>query len=327
MPTPDVRNRPWLTSTGDTDQHDRDILLRTGIVNGADSFEDLRTVSAEGQRQANIGEAYLVGCLKEAVGLVGNATVAYLDGLTPTLGDTYVLTDAGTPSAGSSDTLAAGDIAEWDGSSWKKVVANSGGFVPATAWDSFTAYRLAESGGTPLVAPYTEGVDNGKLVTFDGTSNTGATKALTPPDSPPYVKCRDQDDADTNACLSVWEIALRYADGTLADYDITGGSMWVDDELHGEGDVHPMPVGDRWKHRAYANGDPMVPVAMNGDRPFFDGYLYPSQGTWLPTCSVEVSKLLPAGVPVRFCVHYPNGAKQIHLARFVHQRHKEPGAP
>jgi hypothetical protein len=103
--------------------------------------------------------------------LRGNLTIAGIDGLSPVQGDQYLATDAGTPTAGTSDALAAGDIAEFNGTSWKKIIANSGGFAPAG-----TRVILGGTGAT-IATPYTDATDNDKLAIFSGTSNTAAIQA------------------------------------------------------------------------------------------------------------------------------------------------------
>lgn len=102
----------------------------------------------------------------EAFNLIGNASIATINGLTPSAGDQYVATDAGTPTAGTSDALVAGSIAEYNGTSWIEIVAGSGGFVPAGT-------RAILSASTALIAPYTDATDDGKIVSFTGSSNTG----------------------------------------------------------------------------------------------------------------------------------------------------------
>jgi hypothetical protein len=102
----------------------------------------------------------------DVFGLVGNATVVTVNGLTPTAGDAYVMTDAGTLTAGSL-AVVAGDMVQYDGSVWVKVVAASGGFPP-------DGTRAVLSTQTALVSPYTDATDDGKIVEFDGTSLTGA---------------------------------------------------------------------------------------------------------------------------------------------------------
>jgi hypothetical protein len=90
-------------------------------------------------------------------GMIGERTIAQIDALTPALGDSVVAADAGTPSAGTSDALAAGDIAEFDGTSWKEIVANSGGLVPA-------GVRVVLSTTQALQSPFTDATDDGRIV-------------------------------------------------------------------------------------------------------------------------------------------------------------------
>lgn len=97
--------------------------------------------------------------------LVGNATATTINGLTPSQGDAYVVTAAGTLTLGSL-SVAIGDLVEYSGSIWVKIIANSGGFVPSGT-------RAILSTQTALIAPYTDTSDDGKIVTFSGSSNTG----------------------------------------------------------------------------------------------------------------------------------------------------------
>jgi hypothetical protein len=101
-------------------------------------------------------------------GYHANLTIAGINGLTPASGDSVVATDAGTPTAGSSDVLAAGDLAEFNGTDWKLIVANSGGFPPAGT-------RAIVSTTATLTAPLTASTDEGKCVEWDGASLTPAT--------------------------------------------------------------------------------------------------------------------------------------------------------
>ena len=103
----------------------------------------------------------------EVVNLIGNLNIAGIDLLTPSDGDAYVCTDAGTPSAGTSDAMVAGSIAEYDGTSWKEIIAGSGGYV-------VSGIRAALSTSVALISPYTDATDDGKIIVFDGTSLTGA---------------------------------------------------------------------------------------------------------------------------------------------------------
>ena len=103
--------------------------------------------------------------------LVGNRTVAQINALGDpgAVSDVYVVTDSGTLTLGSL-SVAAGDVVQWDDANtqWIKIVSNSGGFVPS-------GIRFSLNTGTALVAPYTDGVDDGKIVEFDGTNNDPLT--------------------------------------------------------------------------------------------------------------------------------------------------------
>jgi hypothetical protein len=95
----------------------------------------------------------------------GNVVVNDLDTLSPIAGDTVVILDTGTPPAGSSDALAPGDIAEFDGESWRRLRAAAAGGVVAAGTE------LIVSPGA-LEPPLQDGVDEGKFALFDGSSNT-----------------------------------------------------------------------------------------------------------------------------------------------------------
>ena len=98
--------------------------------------------------------------------LLGNLTVAAINALTPSSGDQYVVTDAGTLILGSV-VVTAGSVVEFKNAAWILIGLGVGGFV-----DPETRAILGGMGGT-IGAPYTDGVDNRKIVRFDGTSNTG----------------------------------------------------------------------------------------------------------------------------------------------------------
>lgn len=98
-------------------------------------------------------------------GYLGTGTIADIDALTPAAGDAVVAEDAGTPAAGSSDALAVGDLAEYDGTNWLIIVANSGGFPP-----SGTRALVATSSTFVTGGGLTASTDEGKLVRWDGTA-------------------------------------------------------------------------------------------------------------------------------------------------------------
>jgi len=97
---------------------------------------------------------------------IGTRTITEINALTPAAGVTVVAGAAGTPTAGSSDLLAVGDVAEFNGADWKLVVANSGGFVAAGT------RLLVHDDTVTLFAPLTEGVDESKIAVFDLGTNT-----------------------------------------------------------------------------------------------------------------------------------------------------------
>lgn len=92
---------------------------------------------------------------------------AYFDGTTntgalttPATGDSYVIGNTGAKWLGS--------IYEWSGTAWTSILAGSGGYVPAG-----TRAILALAPSKVLIAPYTDATDDGKIVSFSGSSNTG----------------------------------------------------------------------------------------------------------------------------------------------------------
>ncbi len=107
---------------------------------------------------------------------LGTRTIAEVNSLTPTSGDSVVVSDAGTPTEGTSDALAAGDITEFNGTDWKKIVTNSGGFPP----DGTRA--LVDTDAT-LFSPLTDATDDGKVAEWDGASLTPSLTTQTDGDA------------------------------------------------------------------------------------------------------------------------------------------------
>ena len=99
--------------------------------------------------------------------MLGTNDVATINGLSGTLGDSYVMSDAGvlTEGAGADPTVAVGDIVEFDGTDWIILVTNSGGFPPAGT-------RVILSGTGTLIAPHTDATDNDEIHEFGGASLT-----------------------------------------------------------------------------------------------------------------------------------------------------------
>lgn len=110
----------------------------------------------------------------DVTGLVGNAAETVLEGLSPSSGDSYVVsaTDGDSTLNPGALAIAVGDIVQWNGSAWIQAVANASNFPPAET-------HATLSSTTALISPYTDGADDGKTTSFDGTSLDGI--ALTAP--------------------------------------------------------------------------------------------------------------------------------------------------
>lgn len=113
---------------------------------------------------------------------VGTRTIAQINALTPAAGWSVVAGDIGTPTAGTSDALAAGDVAEFDGTSWIRIVQQVGGFPP-----SGTRAVIAWPSSTTIYGPLVDNTDEGKIAQWDGAS---LTPTLTTPLDGWAVLCR-----------------------------------------------------------------------------------------------------------------------------------------
>lgn len=131
----------------------------TGLANGSDAGDAVN----KGQLDAAISGLEWQSPA-DVMGLVGNAAASTIEGLSPTAGDAYVVTTA--DGSGELATATIGDIWEYSGSAWVKILTGVGGFVPANA-------RAVLSTQTALIAPYTDATDDGKIADFSGSSNTG----------------------------------------------------------------------------------------------------------------------------------------------------------
>lgn len=102
-------------------------------------------------------------------GLVGNLGELALEALSPATGDAYVVTalDGDSSLTPGALAIAVGDIVEFDGVNWV--------FVHETTTTGFPdlGTHATLNATTALIAPYTDGVDEGKLAAFDGTILTG----------------------------------------------------------------------------------------------------------------------------------------------------------
>lgn len=141
----------------------------TGLGNGSAGSQDATTVS---QMESYVGDliAQKVALGFAGEGLIGHGNASEVNALTPVEGNVIVSEASFTPSAGTSDALVAGDTAEFDGTSWKKIIAADGGFVPSgTRMLVSTASAFISGGGL------TDATDEGKIAYFDGTSLSPAS--------------------------------------------------------------------------------------------------------------------------------------------------------
>jgi len=133
----------------------------TNLANGTDSTDAVN----KGQLDAAVaGLSWLEPVHVRTY--IGNRTVAEINALSPSAGWAVVATGAtGTPTAGTSDELDEGDIAEFDGTSWKIIVGHSSNYPP-------DGTRAIVSESETLYSPATDGTDDGKIAEWDGTSLT-----------------------------------------------------------------------------------------------------------------------------------------------------------
>jgi hypothetical protein len=148
---------------------------------------------------------------------VGNATVAYLNGLSPTATACYVITDSGTLTAGSV-AVTPGAVVIYSGAIWILAVPGlAAGFVAP-------GVRLQLSSTIALRSPYTDGTDDGKFAGFLGNSLTGVLQTsgiitLTLPS--PYLLPND-------ACIRGPFYLINYGGTYTLKIVIAGGLAFSD---------------------------------------------------------------------------------------------------
>jgi hypothetical protein len=180
-------------------------MATTGGATGKITNLTAGTVSSDAVNKGQLDAAVAGLSWQEPVSAkdyLGTRTIAEINALSPTAGQTVVAGDAGTPSAGTSDALVAGSVAEFDGTQWQQIVAGSGGFVP----DGTRLHVHDET--VTLFAPLTDGADETKLADFDGTTNT---PTLTSP-------------SDGWAFLVVGETSINENKGWVYD---AGSTAWI----------------------------------------------------------------------------------------------------
>lgn len=130
------------------------------------------------------------------------------------------------------------------------------------------------------------------------------------------VLCDDQADADANAVLTVWEyLGVNPYTHELCDYEIRDGYMVVDDAL---------PANEKWDHRAYAVGAPLIPGNLGGTVRMFDGYLGPAPNGVIDAKNSQAIHLSPDTAPgasiFRLYVYHAAGSALCHVLRLVTYR-------
>lgn len=132
-----------------------------------------------------------------------------------------------------------------------------------------------------------------------------------------YEACADQTDADSNACLSVWDFHPhdQSVDQNPINYDLKGGALALVNGLQGD-------ANDKHLHRIYATVAPNIPISMGGGVRFFDGYMEPYED------SGEMSSINPLAVflstdlsteatKLRLFIYYPAGVLQTYIFRVI----------
>jgi hypothetical protein len=173
----------------------------TGLANGTDSGDAVN----KGQLDSAVAGLNWLDPV-EVNGYIGTASITEINALSPSSGDTVAAEDAGTPTAGTSDALVAGDLAEYNGTEWKKILDASGGFVPdGTRAIVSTTGTFVTGGGL------TGSTDEGKIATWDGTAVLHDS-LLTP--------------TDGEAALVKGEASVNENNGFVFDGTVPTGS-WV----------------------------------------------------------------------------------------------------
>jgi hypothetical protein len=175
----DVSGTPDATTVTDltiTSEAQGDIIYRNASnwvrLAAGTNGQYLQTQGAAANPQwATVAGGSAVGWAEpvDAVKYIGTRTVVQMDALPSLgLGTTVVVSGSGTPAASGSEALAEGDIAEYTGDGWKKIITNVTSFPP-------DGTRLAIATDT-LYSPLTDATDEGKIAEFDGTSLTPSSK-------------------------------------------------------------------------------------------------------------------------------------------------------
>lgn len=127
-----------------------------------------------------------------AMRYIGNDSATNIDALSLGAGDAgavYVVSTAGTVTGPGS--VALGDVLEWSGVAWVRLVVGVGGFV------ADGVRLLVSTEGDTLQSPLSASTDEGKVADFDGTSLTPTL--TTPSEGWAFLIVDDQSTRENNA--------------------------------------------------------------------------------------------------------------------------------
>lgn len=167
----------------------------TGAGNGASGSQDYATVN---QMEAAIADRIAPKADLGAAGqgLIGHGSIAEINAVTPVLGNVVISEGIGIPSAGTSDALIVGDVAEFDGTSWKKIISASGGFPPVG-----TRILVSTTSTFIIGGGLTSSQDEGRIAGFDGTSLSPASGFWYDPTDGSLVAIKGEGATSENAIL------------------------------------------------------------------------------------------------------------------------------
>lgn len=116
--------------------------------------------------------------------LIGNLGELALEALSPADADSYVVTalDGDSILNPGSLAIAIGDMVQFNNSVWVLLIGQSGGFPPVDT-------RVFLATQTPLISPYVDATDDGKLYKFGGASLTATDTSEAVDGNAASVKC------------------------------------------------------------------------------------------------------------------------------------------
>jgi hypothetical protein len=218
---------------------------------------------------------------------IGTRTIAQINALSPAAGWSVVAGDGGTPTAGTSDALTVGDLAEFDGTSWRLIVDAVGGFPPddtraVVAWPNTTA----------IYGPLVDGTDEGKVATWDGTS---LTPSLVSPTDGWALLCRGAATNPPTAYNENKQFAFSGAVPTGSWVQVGGPTPYA-----GVGELTTVNAGDAANAGTSANlsrGDHQHAVATAAPSTALDASTTNSEGASTSLARADHGHAITTGTP------------------------------